>query len=95
MLDGWVHVHLTMVIWFLISISNEVKGVMMMMMMMIFQSKRNIYNKEVIIYFTVQIRNMFGLVHSLKSHIGLKYISVSLSLSPITILLIQSYVPLH
>ena len=32
--------------------------------------KRTIYNKKVIIHFTVQYGNIFGRVHSLKSHIG-------------------------
>jgi len=41
-LDVWVHVHLTMLVWFPIS------------MMIIFQSQRKIYNKKVIIHFTVQ-----------------------------------------
>jgi len=69
-MDGWVHVHKTM-----IGGGDKKAGggfflVVMVMMMMIFQMKRKIHNKRVIIHYTVQCRNIFGRVHNFKSHIG-------------------------
>ena len=43
LLDSWVHVHLSMLVWFPI--------------MKIFQSKRTIYNKKVLINFAIQYGN--------------------------------------